>query len=135
MIMELYHRWEETVNKRLLKFRKNGVFVVPSLGGFLVLWKPWFAQLSTNKFQGLQSRIFPGQITVLKDYDLFNKSAFLTLTPFFSILLAKIRHGIIYDFYFISQGWSHYFILLSTTTLWKMTGYDLQLHLKYRKSI
>ena len=104
MIMALYHRREETVNQRLLKFRKNSVFVVHFPGGFLVLWKPWFAQLSTNKFQGLQSRIFPGQITVFKDYDLFNKSAFLTLTPFFKTLSAKTRHGIICDFYFISQG-------------------------------
>ena len=40
------------------------------------------------------SRIFPGQITVFKDYDLFNKSAFFN--SFLSTLLAKTRHGVIF---------------------------------------
>ena len=58
------------------------------------------------------SRIFPGQITVFKDYDLFNKSAFLTLTAFsatywlkhvkdsFTIFTssAKVDHIILYYF-------------------------------------
>ena len=80
------------------------------------------------------SRIFPGQIiTVFKDYDSFNKSALFN--SFLNTLLAKTRHGVIYDFYFFSHGWSHYIILLSATTLWKMTGCDLQLHLRYRNSI
>ena len=49
--------------------------------------------------------------------------------------LAKTRNGVIYDFYFFSYGGSHCFILVSATTLWKMTGYDLQLHLRCRNSI
>ena len=40
------------------------------------------------------SRIFPGQITVFKDYDLFNKSAFFN--SFLNTLLAKTRHGVIF---------------------------------------
>ena len=40
-------------------------------------------------------------------------------------------------FNFFSHGWSHYLtqLQLSATRLCKMTGYDLQLHLRYRKSI
>ena len=104
MIMALYHRWKETVNQRLLKFRKNSVCLLCLFrAGFLVLWKPWFAQLSTNKFQGLQSRIFPGQITVLKDYHLFNKSANYRLKHVmesFTIFTssAKVDHIILYYF-------------------------------------
>ena len=75
------------------------------------------------------SRIFPGQITVFKDYDLCNKSALFK--SFLNTLLAKTRHGVIYAFYFFS----HYFILLFAITLWKITGYDLQLHLTYRNRI
>ena len=76
------------------------------------------------------SRIFQGQITVFKDYDLLNKSA--SLTPFWTPYW--LRHAI-YDFYFLSYGWSHYFILLSAKTLCKMTAYDLQMNLRYRNSI
>ena len=47
-------------------------------------------------------------------------------------LLAKTRHGVIYDFYFFGHRWTHYYILLSATRLCKITGYDLQLHLRYR---
>ena len=50
-------------------------------------------------------------------------------------LLAKTCHGVIYNFNFFSHGWSHYFKLLSTTTLCKMTGSDLQLLPRYRNSI
>ena len=57
------------------------------------------------------SKIFPGQIiTVFKDYDLFNKSALFN--SFLNTLLAKTRHGVIYDFYFFSHGCSHYITLL-----------------------
>ena len=79
------------------------------------------------------SKIFPGQITVFKDYDLLNKSAFFN--PLLNTLLAKTRHGVIYDFYFFSHGWAHYFILLSAKRFEKMIGYRLQLHLRYRNSI
>ena len=41
-------------------------------------------------------KIFPGQITVLKDYDLRNKTALFN--SFLSTLLAKTRQGVIYDF-------------------------------------
>ena len=57
-----------------------------------------------------------------------------SLTPMITLLVTT-RHGIIYDFYFSGHRWSHYFILLSATTLCKITGYDLQLHLKYRNNI
>ena len=50
-------------------------------------------------------------------------------------LLAKTRHGVIYDFYFFDLRWSHCFIRLSATRLCEMTGYDLQLYLRYRNSI
>ena len=57
-----------------------------------------------------------------------------SLTPMITLLVTT-RHGVIYDFYFFGHRWSHYFILLSATTLCKITGYDLQLHLKYRNNI
>ena len=49
--------------------------------------------------------------------------------------LAKTRQGVIYDSYFCGHRWAHFFIVLSATTLCKVTGYDLQLHLRYRNSI
>ena len=59
-----------------------------------------------------------------------------SLTPFdHPGLLARTHHAVIYDFYFFGHRWSHYFILLSATRLCKMTGYGLQLHLRYRNSI
>ena len=40
------------------------------------------------------------------------------------------------SFYFFGHRWSRYFILLSATRICrKKTGYDLQLHLRYRNSI
>ena len=80
------------------------------------------------------SRIFQGQITVFKDYDLFNKQALFN--PLLNTLLAKKRYGVIYDFYFL-QPWliTLFNLQLSVTRLCKMTGYDLQLRLRYRKSI
>ena len=57
-----------------------------------------------------------------------------SLTPMITLLVTT-RHGVIYDFYFFGRRWSHYFILLSATTLCKISGYDLQLHLKYRNNI
>ena len=47
-------------------------------------------------------RIFQGQITIFKDQGLFNKSEFFN--PLLNTLLAKTRHGVIYDFYFLSHG-------------------------------
>ena len=82
------------------------------------------------------SRTFQGFFKdklLFKDYDFFNKSAFFN--PLSNTLLAKTRHGVIYDFYFFIHAWSHYFIQLSVTRFCKMTGYDLQLHLRYRNSI
>ena len=82
------------------------------------------------------SRTFQGFFKdklLFKDYDSFNKSAFFN--PLSNTLLAKTRHGVIYDFYFFIHAWSHYFIQLSATRFCKMTGYDLQLHLRYRNSI
>ena len=57
------------------------------------------------------------------------------LQPLVNTLLAKTRHKVIYDFYFFSHSWSHYHILLSRATLWKMIGYDLQLYLRYINSM
>ena len=49
---------------------------------------------------------------------LFNKSAFFNC-PFLNILLAKSRHGVMYNYYFFSHGWLHITpsILLPDTTL------------------
>lgn len=55
------------------------MFVVPFLGGFLGVAE---TMVHTTLDKAI-SRIFPGQITVFEDCDLVNKSAFLTLTPFF----------------------------------------------------
>ena len=43
------------------------------------------------------SRICQGQITIFKDWYLFNKSAFFN-RPLLNILLAKSRHGVMYNF-------------------------------------
>lgn len=59
------------------------MFVVPFLGGFLGVAE---TMVHTTLDKAI-SRIFPGQITVLEDCDLVNKSAFLTLTPFFLNLI------------------------------------------------
>ena len=81
MIMEFYHRWKDTVNKRLLKFTKNSVCLLCLF--WAVSWCRGnhgsynFARTNFKDF----SRIFPRQITVFKDYDLFNKPEFLTLFP------------------------------------------------------
>ena len=77
-------------------------------------------QLQTNKFQGyFKDKL---QFSRTKIY-LINRHC---LTPFDQSILAKTRHGIIYDFYFFGRRWSHYFILLSATRLCKM---------RYRNSI
>ena len=86
-----------------------------------------FVQLQTNKFQGL-FKVFSRT-----NYSFQRLRVFLInwhLTP-----LGKTPHGVIYEFYFFGHRWSHYFILLSATRLCKITGYDLQLHLRYRNSI
>ena len=76
------------------------------------------------------SRIFQGQITVFKDWNLCNKSAFVN--PLFDYPIGK------------NTSWSRLrFLLLRSTliTLFystfrknynKMTGYDLRMHLRYR---
>ena len=89
----------------------------------------WFAQLQTNKFQGLFKDKL--QFSRTKIYSINRPS----LTPFWTpYWLKHVMESVICNFYF-SHGWSHYFTLLSTTKLWKMTGYDLQLHLRYRNRI
>ena len=84
------------------------------------------------------SRTFQGFFKdklLFKDYDSINNSAFFN--PLLNTLWAKTRHGVNYDFYFFSHAWSHYFIPLSAakSKFCKMTGYDLQLHLRYRNNI
>ena len=80
----------------------------------------------SRTFQGF----FKDKLQFSRTKDLFNKLEVFNLL--LSTLLAKTLNGVIYDFYFFSHGWSHYFMLLSKTTLCKMTGYDSQLHLGYR---
>ena len=79
-------------DKMSLDQRKN-LFVLDKGHG-------WYNFRQTNFKDFL--RIFPGQITVFKDYDIFNKSALFN--SFLNTLLAKTRHGVIYDFYFFSHG-------------------------------
>ena len=97
--------------------------------GYLFCLKSWFVQLQTNSFQGLY-----------KDFSRTNDSFKIYLInrhslPPLIILLAK-RPGVIYDFHYFGHL-DHIisFIPLSATRLCKMTGYDLQLHLRYRDSI
>ena len=93
-------------------------------------------KLSSYNFSNQISRNFQGffkaklQFLRTKIYSVNQHSL-----PPYDHLLPKTRHGVIYDFYFFDHRWSYYFILLSTTRLCKMTGYDLQLHLRYRNSI
>ena len=54
--------------------------------------------------------------------------------PLLNTLLAKTRHFLAESFTIITSI-KYYFIILSATTLRKMTGYDLQLHLKVQNSI
>ena len=89
----------------------------------------WFVQLQTNKFQGL-----------FKDKLQFSRSNIYSInqrsfTPFWTPYWLKHVMESFFDFNFFSHGWSHYLILLYTTRLCKMTGYALQLHLRYRNSI
>ena len=65
---------------------------------------------------------------------LFNKSAFFTplLSPYW------LKHVLeSFTIFTTSVIVDHiiFFILVSATRLWKMTGYDLELHLRYRNSI
>ena len=50
---------------------------------------PWFIQLQTEKNFKDFSRIFQGQITIFKDYDLYNRSAFFN--PLLITLLAYTK--------------------------------------------
>ena len=83
----------------------------------------------SRTFQGF----FKDKLQFSRTKDLFHKLEVCNLL--LSTLLAKTLNGVIYDFYFFSHGWSHYFILLSEKTLCKMTAYDLQMNLRYRNSI
>ena len=52
---------------------------------------------TSDKQISLIFKIFPGQITVFKDvYDLRNKTVLFNSS--LNTLLAKTRHGVIYDF-------------------------------------
>ena len=63
--------------------------------------------------------MFQGQITVFKDYNLFNKLAFFNplWSPYWSESFMIITSSAIVDHII--------FILLSATQINKMTGYDL----------
>ena len=59
-----------------------------------------------------------------------------SLTPLLNTLLAKMCRGVIYDFNFFSHH--RLFTLFNTTfhnNILQMTGYDLQLHLRYKNCI
>ena len=79
------------------------------------------------------SRIFRGklQFSRTKFYSIIRQPLTSFWTPY--LLNHSMESFTIFNFF--SHGWSLYFMLLSTTTLCKMTGYDLQLHLRYRNSI
>ena len=79
----------------------------------------WLVQLRQTNFKYF-SRICRRQITVFKDKYLFNESAFLN-RPLLNILLAKSRHGVIYNFYFFVHGWSHYQVYyFPLQTFWRL---------------
>ena len=67
-----------------------------------------FRQTNFKGFSGT----FYGQVTVSKDYDLFNHSAFFI--PLLNTLLVKTLYGVSYDFYFssamVDQIILHYFL-------------------------
>ena len=97
--------------------------------------KARFVQFQTNKFQGLfkdfsrTNYSFQGQ-----RYINFNKSTFFN--PLWSPYCLKYIMQL-FTLFTSSAIIDHifYFTLLSATRLCKMTGYDLQLHLRYRNSI
>ena len=64
--------------------------------------RSWFVQLQTNKFQGLFKDFSRKNYNSFQGLDSFNKSALFN--SFLNTLLAKTRHGVIYDFYFFSHG-------------------------------
>ena len=110
---------------------RTSCYLLLVLRGYTLLW---LVQLRQTNFKYF-SRIFQRQITVFKDKYLFDESAFLN-RPLLNILLAKSRHGVMYNFYFFGHGWSHYQVYyFPLQHLWKMTGFDLQLHLRYRDSL
>ena len=114
-----------------LHIRYRGVFHnVKSGGEHRVHTSYNLRQTNFKNFSG----IFEGQVTVFKDYDLFKKLAFFN--PLLNTLLAKTHHRVIYDFNFFSHH--GLFTLFNTTfhnNILQMTGYDLQLHLRYKNCI
>ena len=86
---------------------------------------------STSWSLSLRHSLFDFRQTNFKDKLQFSRTKIWLInwhswTPPLNTLLAKTLDGAIQDFYFFSHGWSHYFILLSETTLYKMstvTGY------------
>ena len=129
MIMEFYHRWKETVNKRLLKFTKNSVCLLCLF--WAVSWccgnhgSHNFRRTNFKDF----SRIFPRQITVFKDYDLFNKSEFLTLFPFlkpywlrhvmesFTIFTSSAKVDLVILYYFQQQRFGKW-LAMTCNCIW-----------------
>ena len=62
----------------------------------------WFVQPQTKKFEGLFKDL-PRTNYSFQGLVFFNKSAFFNC-PFLNILLAKSRHGVMYNYYFLSYG-------------------------------
>ena len=95
---------------------RTSCYLLLVLGGYTLLW---LVQLRQTNFKYF-SRICRRQITVFKDKYLFNESAFLN-RPLLNILLAKSRHGVIYNFYFFVHGWSHHQVYyFPLQTFWRL---------------
>ena len=95
---------------------RTSCYLLLVLRGYTLLW---LVQLRQTNFKYF-SRICRRQITVFKDKYLFNESAFLN-RPLLNILLAKSRHGVIYNFYFFVHGWSHYQVYyFPLQTFWRL---------------
>ena len=105
-----------------------GVYIINviftwSLGDMKFLfscWKKYFThllRLLVKYFSTLEDKFHISMLPCNILY-LFNKSAFFNC-PFLNVLLAKSRHGVMYNYYFFSHGWLHITpsILLPDTTL------------------
>ena len=89
------------------------------------IWVTWFARLQTNKFEGL-----------FKDKLQFSTTPFDSFNPLWSTYWLK--HVMESFKIFTSSAMVDHlliFILPSATRLCRMTGYDLQFHLRYGNTI
>ena len=124
------HGWDQKITyvsslpiTSKLRRRQTKVLLAVAISPLMSL--PGFGKLQTDKFQGL----FKDKLQVFKDSDLFNKSAFFNLlwSPYW------LKHDMGSFTIFTSSAIIDH--IISATRNCKMTGYDLQLHLRYRNSI